>query len=242
MAADHPERVAAWLGETFGGPKTYTEQYGGYPHMVAEHIGKALTEPQRARWVRLLGQAADEAGLPTDPEFRSAFASYIEWGSRIAVENSQPGASPPRNMPRPTLGLGAGRAAGKADLGAGAAVGGRGDRAAGGGGGGELRGANQAVVSRHGSPVDALGLRPMVLPGCREPRRRDSRTTTVGVHAVRRGMERGEGGPVSPVDRDRQGRVTSSAKAAVGASAPLRCRHTRLMLDVIPPVPIPRRS
>ncbi len=101
MAADHPERVAAWLGETFGGPKIYTEQYGGYPHMVAEHIGKALSEPQRARWVRLLGQAADEAGLPADPEFRSAFVSYIEWGSRIAVENSQPGASPPLHLPVP---------------------------------------------------------------------------------------------------------------------------------------------
>lgn len=101
MAVDHPERVAAWLGETFGGPKVYTEQYGGYPHMVSEHMGKALTEPQRARWVSLLCQAADEAELPTDPEFRSAFVSYIEWGSRIAVENSQPGANPPLNLPVP---------------------------------------------------------------------------------------------------------------------------------------------
>ncbi len=32
-------------------------------------------------------------GLPDDPEFRSAFAAYIEWGTRIAVTNSQPGAT-----------------------------------------------------------------------------------------------------------------------------------------------------
>lgn len=101
MAPDHPERVAAWLGETFGGPKIYSEDYGGYPHMVSQHLGKGLTEAQRARWAHLIGQAADDAGLPTDPEFRSAFVSYIEWGSRIALENSQPGARPPRGMPVP---------------------------------------------------------------------------------------------------------------------------------------------
>jgi len=30
MDHDHPKRVAAWLGETFGGPATYTEHLGGY--------------------------------------------------------------------------------------------------------------------------------------------------------------------------------------------------------------------
>lgn len=101
MAPDHPERVAAWLAETFGGPKTYTEQYGGYDWMVSQHMGKALTEAQRSRWAQLMCRCADEAGLPTDPEFRAAFVSYIEWGSRLAVENSTPGATPPMHMPIP---------------------------------------------------------------------------------------------------------------------------------------------
>ena len=101
MAPDHPERVAAWLAETFGGPTTYSEQYGGYDWMVSQHMGKALTEAQRARWVQLMCQCADEAGLPVDPEFRAAFVSYLEWGSRIALENSTPGARPPRHMPVP---------------------------------------------------------------------------------------------------------------------------------------------
>ena len=48
----------------------------------------------------LLQQAA-EAGLANDPEFRSAFGSYIEWGTRLAVENSQIGAEPPGHMPMP---------------------------------------------------------------------------------------------------------------------------------------------
>jgi truncated hemoglobin YjbI len=101
MSPDHPERVAAWLGEVFGGPTNYTDQYGGYPRMLSQHVGKGLTEAARARWVFLLCQSADEAGLPADPEFRSAFVSYLEWGSRLALENSQSGAHPPLHMPTP---------------------------------------------------------------------------------------------------------------------------------------------
>jgi truncated hemoglobin YjbI len=101
MRPEHPEWVAQWLGEVFGGPATYTQERGGYPHMLSRHLGRALTEQQRARWVRLMGEAADEASLPADPEFRSAFVSYLEWGSRIALANSQPGAQPPPRMPVP---------------------------------------------------------------------------------------------------------------------------------------------
>jgi CDGSH-type Zn-finger protein/truncated hemoglobin YjbI len=101
MSPDHPERVAAWLGEVFGGPKNYSGNYGGYSRMLSQHIGKGISETMRARWVTLLCQSSDEAGLPADPEFRSAFASYIEWGSRLAVENSTSGAHPPLHMPMP---------------------------------------------------------------------------------------------------------------------------------------------
>ena len=101
MAPDHPERVAAWLGEVFGGPQYFTDEHGGYDRMVYQHLGKGLTEAQRARWASLICQAADDAGLPADAEFRSAFVAYIEWGSRLAVENSQPGVHPPEHMPVP---------------------------------------------------------------------------------------------------------------------------------------------
>jgi truncated hemoglobin YjbI len=101
ISHDHPERVAAWLGETFGGPTVYSERYGGYDWMVSQHLGRALTEAQRARWVELMCRCADEAGLPSDPEFRAAFVAYLEWGSRIAVENSTPGVKPPMHMPVP---------------------------------------------------------------------------------------------------------------------------------------------
>jgi CDGSH-type Zn-finger protein/truncated hemoglobin YjbI len=101
MSPDHPQRVAKWLGEVFGGPNRYSAEYGGYPRMISQHLGKQITEQMRVRWVTLLGQAAAEAGLPNDPEFRSVLGSYIEWGTRLAVENSQRGARPPEHMPMP---------------------------------------------------------------------------------------------------------------------------------------------
>jgi truncated hemoglobin YjbI len=101
-APDHPERVAKWLGEVFGGPKDYSEEFGGYSAMLSRHLGKVLTDDVRARWVELLVRSANDAGLPNDAEFRSVFSAYIEWGSRIAVENSQTGATPPPAMPMPS--------------------------------------------------------------------------------------------------------------------------------------------
>jgi truncated hemoglobin YjbI/CDGSH-type Zn-finger protein len=101
MSPDHPERVASWLGEVFGGPKAYSEGYGSYERMISQHMGKALTEEQRARWVELVCKSADDAMLPADAEWRAAFVAYLEWGSRIGLENSQPGAHPPPHMPVP---------------------------------------------------------------------------------------------------------------------------------------------
>jgi CDGSH-type Zn-finger protein/truncated hemoglobin YjbI len=101
MSPDHPVRVARWLGEVFGGPQLYSEAYGGYDRMISQHMGKALTEEKRARWVELICLSAQEAGLPGDAEFQAAFRSYIEWGSRIALENSQVAAKPPPHMPMP---------------------------------------------------------------------------------------------------------------------------------------------
>ncbi len=101
MSPDHPERVAAWLGQVFGGPPAYSDRYGGYERMISQHLDKGITLRQRALWVELLSRSADDVGLPADPEFRAAFSAYLEWGSRIAVENSQPGVHPPPKMPVP---------------------------------------------------------------------------------------------------------------------------------------------
>ncbi|HEY4149798.1 MAG TPA: group II truncated hemoglobin [Chitinophagaceae bacterium] len=107
MSADHQLHVAHFIAEVFGGPATYSEKEGSHHQMIQKHIGKHLTEPQRKRWVALLLESSDELDLPADPEFRSAFVAYIEWGTRIAVLTSAMDTPPiGPNEPMPKWGWG----------------------------------------------------------------------------------------------------------------------------------------
>lgn len=104
MDADHPKHVAGFIGEVFGGPKNWSAAHGepgGHAAMISKHFERKLTEAQRRRWVDMMLDTADEAGLPGDPEFRSAFVAYLEWGTRLAVINSQPGAAADAKAPMP---------------------------------------------------------------------------------------------------------------------------------------------
>ena len=110
MSPSHAQHVAQFIGEVLGGPPRYSSDVagprGGHAHMVAHHLGKKLTEQQRARWLQQLLVSADAVGLPSDPEFRSAFVAYLEWGSRIAVLNAAPGVPDPPSGPMPRWGWG----------------------------------------------------------------------------------------------------------------------------------------
>src|SRR6185312_5742431 len=92
MGSEHPRHVARFVAEVLGGPKQYSAEHGGHVAMVRHHVGRAISEAARQRWIALLLACADELGVPGDPEFRSAFVGYLEWGSRLAVLNSRPGA------------------------------------------------------------------------------------------------------------------------------------------------------
>lgn len=108
MSPEHAQHVAHFIGEVFGGAPQYTqEDKGSHAKMVSHHIGKRLTEPMRKRWIQLLLETADEIGLADDPEFRSAFVGYLEWGSRLAVLNSNTDENPVKeNEPMPKWGWG----------------------------------------------------------------------------------------------------------------------------------------
>ena len=89
MSAEHVRHVAQFVTEVFQGPALYTtERRGSHALMIAHHLNRHLTEAQRKRWMGLLLDTADEIGIPADPEFRSALVAYLEWGTRIAVINS----------------------------------------------------------------------------------------------------------------------------------------------------------
>ena len=102
----HRSHVTTWWIEVFGGAPGYTEQHGGYATMLAHHRDLALTADQRFRFASLMSLAADDAGLPDDPEFRAAFVGYLEWGTRLALSNSQPGAPVVEQAPVPRWGWG----------------------------------------------------------------------------------------------------------------------------------------
>ena len=106
MSGQHPAHVAAFVAEVLGGPATYSKEHGGHPHMIERHLDRHLTQEQRRRWVSLLLETADQVGIPDDPEFRSALVGYLEWGSRLAVINSQPGVSVDPHAPMPSWGWG----------------------------------------------------------------------------------------------------------------------------------------
>ena len=98
-----------------GGPDAYTSEHGGYPHMVAKHVGLSITANQRLRFVTLLSAAAD---TPISQATRSS--APRSWATRSGALDSRWPTAPP--MPSPSrahlclVGAGAWRLrAGRAD-------------------------------------------------------------------------------------------------------------------------------
>jgi hemoglobin len=103
---EHRGNVTVWWCEVFGGPAAYSEDLGGYERMLHKHLELGITDEQRFRFASLMSLAADDAGLPSDPEFRSALVAYLEWGTRLALGNSQVGAPVMEHAPVPRWGWG----------------------------------------------------------------------------------------------------------------------------------------
>ena len=106
VSEQHRDHLHAWWSEVFGGPTRYSDELGGYESMLAHHRDLAITAEQRFRFASLMSLAADDAGLPDDPEFRAALVGYLEWGTRLAQHNSQPGAEVVERAPVPRWGWG----------------------------------------------------------------------------------------------------------------------------------------
>jgi CDGSH-type Zn-finger protein/truncated hemoglobin YjbI len=97
--AEQPERVADWLGEVLGGSPRGQDPRSEDASLLGGPTGAAFGEPERARWVSLLLRSAQEARMPTDSEFWSAFTACIEWESRQLVHPAQSGVGPPSGRP-----------------------------------------------------------------------------------------------------------------------------------------------
>jgi hemoglobin len=78
---DHLDRLAAYWAEVLGGPPTYSREYGGHSAMVDLHAGEGIGADWSLRFVDCFVAAADDAGLPTDPDLRAALRAYMEWAT-----------------------------------------------------------------------------------------------------------------------------------------------------------------
>jgi hemoglobin len=83
----HVDHLTSFTAESFGGPDRFTRELG-FRHVIDAHRHLRITEEQRERFVALYLEALDEAGLPTDEPFRAAVRSHVEFGSRVAQQNS----------------------------------------------------------------------------------------------------------------------------------------------------------
>ncbi|WP_406285872.1 group II truncated hemoglobin [Streptomyces sp. NBC_00209] len=83
----HIEHVAVWLDEIFGGATRYTDDLGGHQALLKSHLGMAITEEQRLRWMELMSEAVAKE-LPDDEVLRRRVIEYFDWGTRIARDVS----------------------------------------------------------------------------------------------------------------------------------------------------------
>jgi hemoglobin len=79
--------LTAFTAESFGGPATFTHELG-FAHLIEVHRGLGISEEQRQRFVELYLRALDRADLPRDAAFRDAVREHVEFGSRVAMQNS----------------------------------------------------------------------------------------------------------------------------------------------------------
>lgn len=69
MDPAHAVHVAAFVGEVFGGPRVYSQEHGGHPHMIHKHLDRALDNDKRKRWIALCSTAPTRSGSPTIRSF-----------------------------------------------------------------------------------------------------------------------------------------------------------------------------
>jgi hemoglobin len=83
----HVDHLTAFTAESFGGPDRFSRELG-FAHLINVHRHLQITEEQRQRFVELYVAAMDLADLPDNQEFREAIRSHVDFGSKVAMQNS----------------------------------------------------------------------------------------------------------------------------------------------------------
>jgi hemoglobin len=98
----HVERLAAYWAEVMGGPSTYSRTCGSQSDLLWMHAGNGDISDLGRRFVACFVAAADDAGLPPDPEFRAALRDYMQWAVDDVLSYSPQDAVVPSGLPVPS--------------------------------------------------------------------------------------------------------------------------------------------
>ena len=97
----HVERLAAYWAEVMGGPPGYSNGCGNHSSMLQLHAGNGDMTDLGRRFVACFVAAADDAGLPEDPEFRAALQAYMMWAVDEILGFGPPGTAVPGGLRMP---------------------------------------------------------------------------------------------------------------------------------------------
>ena len=100
----HIQHLADYWAEVFGGPARYSESHGGHSGMLEIHARQGAGDDYGPRFVACFVHAADDAGLPEDPDFRAALRSYMEWAVIEVISYAPPEAEVPTGLAVPRWG------------------------------------------------------------------------------------------------------------------------------------------
>jgi len=80
----HTERLAAYWGEAWGGPATYSGRYGDESSVVRIHSGNGVHEEMDRRAIACFDQAMEDIGI-ADPLLRRVLHDYFEWATTTSM-------------------------------------------------------------------------------------------------------------------------------------------------------------
>ena len=84
----HVDHLTWFTAESFGGPDRFTTSLG-FEYIIDVHRHLEISDEERERFVALYLEALDEAGLPDDEPFRQAVREHVEFGAKVAQQNSR---------------------------------------------------------------------------------------------------------------------------------------------------------
>ncbi len=82
---EHTRRLAAYWGETLGGPTTYSDSYGDETSVVRLHSGNGLHDDMDRRAIACFDQALAAVGLDGDDRLRRVLHDYFAWATTTTM-------------------------------------------------------------------------------------------------------------------------------------------------------------